>query len=702
MSETPSSGAEEPKKESEPSASSGDAPEQGERKPRDLGREMSERAAKPGSTQERLGTEADARSSFASATVHAGQAAGGNIINYHYADANVKIGLAPIQEATRAEVNHTFVEPDGFADLMTAITERRVLLLRADPDRGKFFAAQRLLMTTGTLFQVAPETELGTVTAESLTRGAGYILADLPGKAARTLTAFDVERLSSTLEEIDARLVITLVPGRVLASEVAALVRELGEIKDAVEVFHRHLDRLLDDDAVDQVYEDGRLMTLVKEQVRGEPTPNHARLIAQYVAEAHRAGEPLRDTVHDRLTQRGAAAFESWAEGLPDLPTQAMALAVAVLGGEPYETVSAVALNLQRRLEPEKPLATAERARTEALKPVRGPILRALRAHVVPSTVQTWHGSAPTEAVRYRDNSYQTSYLTYFWNEYDQARPHLLAWLRACATHELESVRVRAAVATGVLASRSFDHVRGTVIVPWAKSEEPELWDAAARALLFCVEKPDLKVPVQNLVRAWSADDSVELRATAARCWRIEQDALGWDGALKALEELSDTEDLEVTLAICDSLAEMWEIEGAGLEAPATLLGWLHDRTRRPVARLAFQYAAADLVRRLDEATWPTLLVIAEQDPVRQREIAELWRDAVTAPGLHLSAKDILAEWAYTVEDVPVARRAFARLMHAVKENPRSRKIIDFEAAKWTKGPRKAPLTSAAVLSSRP
>ncbi|MFI6497923.1 hypothetical protein [Nonomuraea typhae] len=690
-------------KEPDPQPSEGEQPEPVERKPHHLGREFSAAAANPGAVQERLGTEADAFSSFTGASVSAGQAAGRDvIINYHAVSAAKN---APrvwrLRPDDLKDAEQRFVAPVDFDALREAIGVRRVVFIRADPGSGKCMAATRLLLGCSAIFRLHSDTRLGTLTSDVLTAGCGYVLADLPGAAARELTIDDLNQLTDSLERADARLVVTLSPSRrILDSEVDALVMELGQVIDRMQVFCRRLARDLEDAAVDQVFDDQPMMVLVGEELDRNPAPAHAALVAMFTAEAFQAGEPLADTVRDRLAMLDAAEFTRWAEKLPDLPTQCMALAVAVLGGEPYETVSAAAELLCKSLEPDRPLASAEPERHAPLTPRKATRLMHLRAHVVRSTVQTRHGGAPTEAVRYRDPAFQQKYLLYFWNEYDQARPTLLAWLRICAQHELESVRVRTAVATGILASKSFDHVRALVIDPWAESDDPDLRDAAARAMRHAAAADsDLGPHTRDLVAAWSAEEAPELQATAARCWRIEYDAAGPDAAMAALEQLATSDDLDVTTAICHSLTEMWEIDGERLAAPALLLRWLTMVSRKATARLAFLFAAADLVRQVGDVTWPALLDIATGDPIRHREIAALWRDAITAPHLNPHAKEILAEWARSVDEHPLARRSFARLMEAVAETPRSATILAHEAGKWATGSRCAPAASRDVLS---
>jgi hypothetical protein len=666
----------------------------------ELGRKFSAWAAQPGRSRERLGTERDAISGFT------GYAAARDMtINYTVAsDAKDAVKQARLQQAALDEARDVFVEPDGFSELAAELRRSRLLFLSADSGHGKYMAARRLLMDCPAVYRLDPATKLGAVSGAALTKGCGYILGDLPGPAARELSSYDLTTLATVLgaDQADAWLVVTVPSGRRFKDpEVAAAVRPLGEVTDRMAVWLRHLERRLGADDTEQVADDSELMALIAEELGKNSSPSYAALLAEFTAEAVEQGEPLTDTVRGRISVRDETAFVEWADGLPDLPTQSMALAVAALGGAPYETVSALADILKRGLEPEKPLQSAEPTRTAPLVPRKNARLNTLQAHVVPSKVRTRHGGAPAGVVRFRDPSLQERYLLRFWNEYDDARPELLGWLRLCARHELESIRVRAAVATGMLTAKAFDHVRAHVIEPWAADEERQLRDAAAMALRSAVTKePALRAPVRDLVRSWSMEGSPELRATAARSWRIEYDVAGPEAALAALEQLSESEDREVIEAVCDSITEMWEAEGEQLEAPARLLRWLKKNTSKETARLAFLFAAADLVRHVKGAEWPSLLYLAGINPDRHREIAALWHDVLNAPRLNSFAKEILAEWAYTADTHRLLCRYLGRLMASAATDRRSFLIIDREAEDWVKGPRAAPNAAAAVRSA--
>ncbi|MEO5876506.1 MAG: hypothetical protein ABIS86_18005 [Streptosporangiaceae bacterium] len=681
------------------------------RKADNIGREYSARAAQPGMTGGRLDTERDAWQSFGHSAVNGGTAIGRDQHNTYTiqpgaADADRRFSLpAPdIDEIT------AYVDPAGFEQLLKAVQDERVVILRAARDQGKYAAARRLLLSDSRgLFGLRTEAGLSGLSGVHLAEGGGHILADLPVAAAKELTMALLTELRSVLESRQARLVITVTAGCQFADPgISELVVNFAAAHDRVAIVHCRLTWRLGEADTATVLADPEVEDLVG-TLAGEGPPREAMLVADLLARAFRERRPLAASVREAVALRGEEKFEDWFESLPDLPTQCLAVAVAVLGGEPYETVSSAATLLQRRLEPETPREDTEPSRLAPLRAVKRTRLRTLYARVEPSKVGTRHGAdAPTEVVRYVDPAVPKRVLLYFWAEYDAARPQFLNWLRRCATHDMDSARVRVAVATGILASRVFDYVRANVISPWAHDADARLRHAAAQALRVAAREPGLREAVRDLVRTWSREeDNPRLRATAALAWGVEFDAAGIAASLSILAELSDTEDLEVVLAVCDAITEMWEFEGVSLEAPELLLSWIRGRSthRRTAARLAFMLASADLIRDIDAgsegpATWPGLLHIAALDPVRQREIAELWRDALTAPGLHHSAKDILATWARQTERFPTMRRCLVRLLTEAAADDRTKKIIRLEAGRWSQGPRSAPLCSAEVLQA--
>src|SRR5205807_1418299 len=150
----------------------------------------------------------------------------------------------------------------------------------------------------------------------------------------------------------------------------------------------------------------------------------------------------------------------------------------------------------------------------------------------------------------------------------------------------------------------------------------------------------------------------------------VEYDVGGAPAALDKIEEFIHDEDVMVTVAVCDSITELWETEWAALTAPARLLQWIAEgrETEQYTARLAFLVAGLELVLRLpgDDFDWPGLLHIAATDARRRDEIAALWRNVLTDPLLQEDAERVLYEWADMADRATTVRRWLARLAVAI------------------------------------
>jgi hypothetical protein len=321
--------------------------------------------------------------------------------------------------------------------------------------------------------------------------------------------------------------------------------------------------------------------------------------------------------------------------------------------------------------------------------------LEQVHARLLPAPVTTRHGgAAPGLIVRFMDPGVPVRVLEHVWDELDDVRGELTQWLRGCARHELPTIRVRAAVAVGMIAARSFEVMRASVISPWAAAKDSHLRDAAAVALNSAAqEEPRLAPAIRSLVLAWASEDQQPaLRAGAARAWRVLLD--DDDSATDLLDSLADSDSADVAESICQSMAEYLTLdkESQQRHAIALLHSWTQSRDpqRRLVGEMAFLYAAADLVENRpgdapgEEDVWPALLAIAARDPMQQEELASLWQAALCSSDVYEAAQTILAEWAYMAEPISRARRALGRLLAAASKTGRSARIIRYQAAQWT------------------
>ncbi len=685
-----------------PAAEPGESAEdQEERDTQTLGREFSQRAAQPGGTGERLSAERDARSNFTGADVVAHKIVGGHEINYITVTA-ARIPLRLVElSAEDLQSDAVYVPPPGSGVVEAAVRSRGVVLLRGPAESGRYSLARHLLLrcVTGRVRRLHPETDLGALTATDLEPG-GYLLADLPLQAAVKLHAFDLDRLVAELSA-GHTLVITVADDVKFADpDVDRHVVDAPPC-DLDAVLRAHLARVLTSpERVAAIVQDAEVAALCREQLRGAG-PAAAVRLAGLLAEA---AEPVAESVRGRLAAGRNLDLESWFGGLADLASQTLALGIAVLGGEPYELVAASSQTLMERLEPDNQPAKAP----SPFGATRGSRLRALHAHLVPSELATRHGAtAPGLVVRFQDRTLAQRVLLHVWDEYDDIRTDLLTWLRQCARSEVSTVRVRAAVATGILATRSFDHIRSTIIMPWARAAEPDLRDAAAFALGVAADRSELRNAAIGLVRAWGADDSApRLQATAARAWRVRLSGSSCRECVELLDKLGGVSRPVVVEAVCESLAEMLEYESSVFAADALdlLLTWVRGRNpdKRVTGRLAFLLAAADLVRTLPNGElWPALLHVAGQNPARAAAIAELWSVTLNSADFHRAAKEVLAEWARTVDGSAEGQAALGRLLTAAATTSRTNRIICIAAAGWSHAPRTQDVVRGALSCER-
>ncbi|MGP4024040.1 hypothetical protein [Actinomadura sp. 3N407] len=670
-----------------------------------------------GAIQERMGTERDALSGYVRAERYVGR----DQHNHYYGGPGGQRGrVAPLRPRDVQEVEHAFVDPEDFDELCRRAQDRRVVILQGDRESGRFAAARRLLCVLGgggserRLFGVDPAIGLDELTSEDLTEGAGYVYRDPVRPDA--LTTFGLDKAAGLLADAKARLVITVDAARPLTDPRAAeLTLRLGRVHDRREIVRGLLALELGTAKAAILLGEPGVPELLDGQFAQDGPPRHARTVAVELLHAHRQELPLARTADQALRLRDDEQRADWFAGLDSLSLQCMAVSAAVLNGEPYETVALAAMKLKDGLETGNPRADSLRGLDDPLKPTKRKWLSSLGARTAPSTVRLRHGAtAPTEVIRYLDPYAQGKVLGYFWSEFDEQRPRLLDWLRWCAEHPLENVRTRTAVATGFLAARGLELVRAFVIEPMARHRDRRYRTVAAAALHATVtQRPALREPVRELLRGWSAvRDPVELRATAARAWRVEYESGSGDGsgdgdasaALDRLEEHASDADVMVTAAVCESVTELWETEWDGARTPARLLSWASggDEIRRVTGRLAFLTAASQLVRRLpgDDFDWPGLLHIASMDAARMRDIAALWREVLNDAVVQENAQDILREWACAADRVPLVRRSLARLARAIATDGLTAGRLRYAARRWAEGDRATPASSAEVLTA--
>jgi hypothetical protein len=677
-------------------------------------------ASLPGAARERLGAERDAVNGL---RVTAGQVVGSQYV-YNLGAGPNPVALARVSAEEIEEASEAFVRQAGSDALARAVETRPLVLLSGPAGAGKCALARALLVETGPrpIYLIDPATDIGALYNADLEQGADFIFADLRPEAADRLTSFDVRRLEARLAGRDCRLIITVpstvrIPDAAVRSQVVSIAR--GPEGKAVAA--KQLEwRLGPGDAARAagLLRRADVRALILKALGGEPLAKAAelgRLLADAAAEG--PDDEVADKAASRLGADDDQAFAVWLEGLPDLSTQCLAIAVAVFGGEAYETVASLGVKLEDLLQTEEgPGNPPVRKRGELIGGTRSRRLAAIEATLTRSRVETRYGGAHGQVVRYRHPGKAVRVLRHIWAEYDEIREILPSWLRVSAGGQLPTVGVRAAVAAGMLAGGAFDRIQTQILVPWAADRRARIRDAAAVALHVAASESGHAAAACNLVLAWSADGSnPRLRSTAARAWRVIFERDGAEAAFGLLHSLAAAAEEYVTDSVCRSLTEYMALEGGRycLDALDLIAQWAeggYGPHHRLVGELAFLYAAADLVERTPAAgsgaaqSRPSLYAAAERDNRVWALTAALWAQTLSSPDVYESAHRILAEWAVMLEPDSRARASFVELLAGAAVDERTAMIIRHEAAKWANGVdgRAALRTASAILHRIP
>ena len=413
----------------------------------DVVREMSARAAQPGATEERLDAEYDARAgltSFPNARIHAQRVYGGRHVEVNLGPKRELVPKYPMPPLHKEEAEKAFVMTDGHRQLLQEVSGRHVVLLRGARGSGKYALARKLVMQARltAVFCFGPATDVSALRGEDFGKNTGYLLADLADIAAPALTAFEVQRLEQELQVLGSVLVITIPVGTVLADP--ALAKAIAEMRgpaEPAEVARCHLLWRAGPEGrarAERLLARADIAELIKKECDAGGGLSNAAQIGHMIAQAGGADDEVASRVGERLAMGEEAAFEHWFEGIADLETQCLAIAVAVFGGEPYDTVASLARRLQDQLQPPESIDNPERSRSAPILATRRRRLERLHATLLPAAVATRHGGAPPGLiVRFLDAATPVRVLDYVLGRArrdPQRRDRMVAKVRTART----------------------------------------------------------------------------------------------------------------------------------------------------------------------------------------------------------------------------------------------------------------------------
>lgn len=609
-----------------------------------------------------------------------------------------------------------FVAPRDYRRVAGFAAPRPLTVLTGAEGSGREATARHLLAAqTGrqAIHVVHPDTDFALLTSQPLPKGVGIVLADATARAAASLTEFTLRQLVDALGAAGQKMIVTATPDLPWGCRaVTAHCVTLGPPPDPAAVVAAQFRRRFGsaDQATARMLLGRRdVRDLIAARATADRPMMDAALLATLLADA--AGNPETMAANAELGMKANAAGEigDWFESLADDPRdQYYAIALAVLNGLPNEKVADAGKRLGRLLAPE----TAERRDEQRREPFGGgrrPRLQRVRA--IQTSRESSQGSdeASELVVRYLNRDYPRRLLRHVWEEYDEERGALTRWLRELGSSALEDVHIGAGVAAAALAITSYEHVFQTIVLPWARSRDIDQQDAAAVALQTIGEDPRFATRVGRLIEEWAQPEAeVSLQVTAARSYGARFGAQRIDEAAGVLSELAAIQQWPVTRAVARSLTELIATDTPAVTARVfNLLGeWVSGRSPyvRSTGRLAFLFAAADLVVRVPErvsgeraAKWPALLRL-DLEPGYSPIIRYLWANALNSADLHEPARDVLTAWAKSLETNRRGCEALARMLAGAASTDRTRLILHRLAGQWSGRGGGGPAPRAAAI----
>lgn len=581
-------------------------------------------------------------------------------------------------------VRHAFVAPDGWDDVHAAAAGRRVVVLRAEPGHGKAAAAIRLLQSPPDrrLFNLDRNVDLRRLGHwldsdakgdDPLPRSAGFLLCE--PLAWGLVPAWVLQQLETSLESIDARLVLTITTESTLSDpELTSYVVPLPAPCAQSDVLAAHLAWSLDKPlaVAESLLANPELAEVTVRVFSADRSMKAAADLAVMIGQEVDGGTVNLARLERRWAERATEDFEIWFGGLPDVPTRCLAIALAVLNGLPYEMVVYAAYLLAERLDgpPEgTDGADPKPPWRDPFGVTRGELLRRLRARVRTKTVRGRFGDTPAEVIEYAGGDYASSVLTHVWREY---RIHLalLSWLRDLAGNSSEDVRIWTATALGVLAKQAFDYVYRVALAPMGMHERFWMRDVAANALAVPAGDPHMRPLIESVVAGWYANENNHIgQATAARTWGTALGIHDPHRALNVLERLTAIDDRRVAQGIGDGLADLLL---ADEKANATLVlgrvsSWMRDAPRALSGTFVFLWLAENLTAEpisvTPTGTWPMLLLLADQRVELRANLVGMWHQVIRSGLLADTTARVLARWADLAEADSDVRSALARML---------------------------------------
>lgn len=575
--------------------------------------------------------------------------------------------VGPLPTAELDYLAETFAPNRRYDELCSELTAQRVLVLRGRPGTGRRTAALRMLMQVGPkageVIALDPGTESADF-ADHVQPGGAHLVVDPITSQNSPLRDIHLNAVRRRLGD-DGLFVVVAAHGTAMEDVTA----HDWEPPPAADITRAHLLHAIRRSAADGPPGDAVAADTARRLLELEstvrylsvgPSPREAagfaRLLVEYEAghcddeELSRYGRTSAEEITSRWFGEGDQS------GGATLRDKAFLISLAVFDGLPYPLVAELGDLLYIRLR------TVEEPDRTAGYPVFGSSpadrLTLARAQEYDDETDTAWGRLPERVVAFQNDSLWSTVLRHVWTSHPAVRKPLLAWLDTLVTDRRVFVRLRAAVASGVLAAADFGYAFDNFLDQWGSSSRPMQRQLAAWSLYTAAEH-GMDTAVRRLLSDWSRRHHLARRWTVARSYTL----LGGATATSALRDIGR---MAATGPAPDSslLSALEQALEALLQGPAAVIAlerlvqWYGSRG--PLQELAAAGFLRGARRRhwamgAEATAWPRLLWLADHDARARRYVVVMWRALLGNRSHRGAARDELARW------VGVAERASAK-----------------------------------------
>lgn len=584
-----------------------------------------------------------------------------------------------------AENEATFAASRLYDETYGKLLARRVLVLRGARGTGRRTAGIRLLAQAsgGDAEVVLLDPGIApAVLADHVRPGGAHLLIDPVTSKDDPLRDTHLNAVRQRLDDKGGFLVVAAGPDTVLDG----VVEEPWTAVPPEGVLQAHLLHLLGRRAAPS-RESGpplarcnRLLRLPVTAgfLQARPTPREVAGFARHLAD-HDAGLISEQQLERHLRADALAVAREWFAGDDlDAREKAFVIALAAFDASPYSRVVELGDALYRRIDAvEHP---EQHGGHSVFSPSLDQRMTTVRARPVETESETPWGRLPQTGIAFENEAMWDTVLQHVWTDHPAVRTPMLDWLHDLAAHRSHQVRLRAAVAVGVLAGTDFGYAYDALICPWAGS--PRLMHRQLAAwTLYTAAENGLESVVRRLLAAWSRDGGQGRRWTAARTYAL----FGGSASTAALRDLflmastGPRADAELRSALAQSLESLLQGPSAG-EALAAVQEALGDSDGHG-ALAAEGFLRATAYRHhtgMSGGFWPRLLRLAHQEPALWKCLVQVWRSLLGDRHHRRDAQGRLGDWVRRAEGDRGAQEALARLFGDLAVTPNEAERLDY------------------------